>query len=316
MSEDRPESAARHPDRPVSTPESATSGSSRAADLVRRLGREPESVTELAGFTNHVHRIRGDGFDWVVRRPARHDGDYRAEVWALEAARAAGVPTPTVVTSIEGDDPALVLEHVPDAAPAEQPWRRLGEYAATLARVDLTGAPDGVFSRFGRDLDAAWTAHLRYNLDALVEDDPVRALGGYPQHLLPTLRGWMQDLQRTPLSQGLVHGDMGTRHLIGDVLIDFGSVTTGPAPWQELVQIERRRLHGPVGSAPATTADEVAAFAAGAGLDLTRGNRSILRALTALQSLDLVRWAIDRAPDEREAYARECAAAFTALSAD
>lgn len=316
MSRDRAETDARRPDRPDHTPESATSDGSRAAAIVRRLGREPESVSELAGFDNHVHRVRGDGFDWVVRRPARHDGDYRAELWALQAARAAGVPTSTVVATIEGDDPALVLQYVSEADPAEQPWRQLGEHAATLARIDLAGAPDGLFSRFGRDLEAAWAAHLRYNLDALVEGDPVLALGGYSAPTLPTLRGWIEDLQRTPLTHGLVHGDLDPRHLIGEVLIDFGCVTTGPAPWQELVQIERRRLLGSNGSAPATTAEEVAAFAAGAGLDLTSGNRRILRSLVALQAVDLVRWAIDRAPDQCEQYARDCAAALTALLAD
>ncbi|MFP3393791.1 phosphotransferase, partial [Brevibacillus sp. SIMBA_076] len=88
-------------------------------------------------------------------------------------------------------------------------------------------APGALFSRFGRDLPAAWEEHLSYNVSALADDDALIALGVYAPGQLGRLRGILRSLRDVPFSFGLCHGDLAPRNLIeregGEVLIDWGA---------------------------------------------------------------------------------------------
>jgi aminoglycoside phosphotransferase (APT) family kinase protein len=267
----------------------------------------------LAGVVNAVFRVWGTGFDWVVRFPVdpSRPNEFPLEEWALAVARRAGIRVPEVVGSGVLDDvPFLVLEYLePAAVHPENPWAWLGRYAHAVSGVPLTGAPDAVFSRFGRDLPAAWHAHLAYNLDALDDHDPLLHNGGYSKKQQPALRALLTELGSARFEHGLAHGDLAPRNLISrgsteaPVLLDWGTASVGPAPWTDLQRVYQWAVHDQT-VPPAA----LVRFAAAAGLPLTDDTERMLVRLTVLRFLDLARWARERRPDLYPDYLAACAA--------
>ncbi|MGY4858829.1 aminoglycoside phosphotransferase family protein [Cryobacterium sp. AP23] len=295
----------------------AQHGPDLASRIVRGRGREPVAVTPLGGVVNEVFRVQGAGFDWVVRFSAdpERPNEFPVEVWAMRAARQAGIPVPDVVGSGRLDGrPYLVLQYCEPMldGPAD-PWTWLGRYARSVSRLPLDGAPEAVFSRFGRDLPAAWRAHLAYNLDALGADDPLQRDGAYSAGERSGLRALLTDLQTAPFDFGLAHGDLAPRNLIAPlrpaapVLLDWGAASTGPAPWTDLQQVYQWAVHDRT-IAPAA----LAAFAAAAGTPMTEATERTLVRLTVLRFLDLARWARERRPELYPDYLAACAAGIRA----
>jgi len=270
----------------------------RALRVVRELGAAPTAVDQLGGVVNIVLRVVGDDLDWVVRSPV----DLRRPDEFLHVGVSRGIPV-------------MVSRYVePAAEPVARPWWWLGRHASSVADADLTDAPAGIFSRFGRDLDRAWASHLHYNQTALGSDDPLLADGAYQRDDLPTLRRWLHDLDGLETSHGLVHGDLAPRNLVsqgGDVapvLLDWGTATTGPVPWTELQRsfqavVVDREL-------PWSTLVDLAD---GMGITLDTPARQTLLRLTALRLLYLARWARDRRPDLYPSYRDACASGLAAL---
>ncbi len=272
-----------------------------ARQVVAHHGGTPDQVTVLAGVVNHVLRVQGPGTDWVVRTPVdpREPDEFPVERWATARASEVGIPSPRVVTTGSYDGrPYLVWEHV-----AETPglpgsvWRWLGRYAALAGEIPCHDAPDGVFSRFGRDLPRAWRRHLDYNLGELGAGDRLLADGVYATADLPVLRGLVDGLGEVELRFGLAHGDLAPRNLLTrgptapPLLIDWGSATTGPTPWTDL-----QRVHQWVGEGLVTRA-QLAELSAAAGLPLIPATERVLVAMSVLQHLDVARWALDQRPD-------------------
>lgn len=264
-----------------------------ATAFLASLGHRVTRVDALGGVENHVYRVRGPGLDGVLRTPVDPAGrdTYPLEAWAIGAARAAGVATPPVVAIGEA---FLLLEYWSPEGELADPWRALGERAVAVARIPLADAPDDLFPRFGRDLPAAWRAHVRYNVEALGPEDPL--LGSYPAADRERIRELIAPLEAYPFAHGLAHGDLAPRNLIprsgGPALIDWGAATTGPAPWTELQRVYQEQ-----------PSDALAAFAAGAGIPLDADTRSLLHRLTVLRTLDLARWAREHRPDLAADYA-------------
>jgi aminoglycoside phosphotransferase (APT) family kinase protein len=292
----------------------------RALRVVRELGADPTSVERLGGVVNTVLRVLGPEVDWVVRTPVdpQRPDEFPVEQWAVAAVRSCGVPVPEVLhVGVSQGLPVMVSRYVrPSAEPITRPWWWLGRHATAVARASLDGAPDGIFSRFGRDLERAWEAHLAYNQDALTPDDPLLADGGYRHGDQPMLRRWLHDLDHLVTAHGLVHGDLAPRNLVSQgadtapVLIDWGTATTGPVPWTEL----QRAFHAVVvdGELPW---EALVDLADGTGTDLTATALRTLRDLTALRLLDLARWAHDQRPDLYPAYRDTCASGLATLVA-
>ncbi|MEJ7662246.1 MAG: aminoglycoside phosphotransferase family protein [Hymenobacter sp.] len=167
---------------------------------------------------------------------------------ALRQVAACGIPSPEVIAHglFEGV-PHLVLRFVPgrvgEHLRGPHLWRILGEYARIIQQI-LPGpeAPPALFSRFGREPEAAWHAHLAYNLRELTPDDPLLRLGGYPLREQPRLRAMMEELAGKQLTFGLSHGDLALRNLVVEpgrqpVLLDWGSASVGPAPHTDLLNL-------------------------------------------------------------------------------
>ncbi len=166
-----------------------------------------------------------------------------------------------------------------------------------MHHIPLTDdAPDALFSRFGRELPAAWQAHLNYNLEALNPADPLLEWGVYAAGDQARLRSLVRDLGQLPTRFGLNHGDLSLRNVLvpdtGDpVLIDWGSSAAGPTPFGDLLNVFK--VHRATGD---PSMAELTAFAEGCGLRLDAVLPS-LQQLLILSLLDLVRWAADRRPD-------------------
>lgn len=277
-----------------------------AAEIAARHGLRAGDVTPLVGrgSVNHVFIVHSDAARHVVRVPVDplRSNEYEVEAWALAQAAAHGIPSPRVVArGCLRDVPYLVQTFVEGAPTTTErsraSWRTLGEYAKVVHRIPVTAAaPDGLFSRFGRDPRAAWEAHLHYNLDQLREQDPLLRLRVYATDQQARLRSVLSRLAHAPISFGLIHGDLSLRNLLvasgrRPVLIDWGSASVGPVPFgdlQPLVQAHRDD------NDPSDA--ELQAFAE--GLDISLQDLSdTLDGLLLLSALDLVRWAIERRPD-------------------
>lgn len=326
----------------------------RALRVVRELGATPTTVDRLGGVVNVVLRVVGDDVDWVVRSPVdpRRPDEFPVERWAVEAARTCGVPVPEVLhVGVSRGIPVMVSRYVQPAEPVARPWWWLGQHASSVAEADLTDAPDGVFSRFGRDLDHAWAAHLDYNQTALGPDDllhhnpvpdaplllghppaepppaepplaehvladPLLTDGAYQPDDLPTLRRWLHDLDDLETSHGLVHGDLAPRNLVPQGA-DVAPVLLdwGSATTGPVPWTELQRSFQAVAVDRELPWSTLVDLADGMGVALDASVRRTLLRLTALRLLDLARWARDRRPDLHSSYRDACASGLTALIA-
>lgn len=291
--------------------------------IAARHGVDPGTVSTAApGRVNAVH-LAGSGSERVVIRfaldPARPD-EFEVEQWCQARAGEAGVAVAAPLgRGVLDGVPYSVQAFVPGVPGttllAADAWERLGRSAAAVSEIE-TGedAPGGLFSRFGRDLPAAWRAHLDYNRDALGGDDPLIALRVYRTDQEPALAAAIGELGDARLTFGLSHGDLAPRNLIvrddGEgVLIDWGGASAGPAPWTDLETIYRWHLADlPEGFEVPVTAADVSAFARGCGVDLAAVT-PLLEALVLLHALDLARWAMDARPELLPHYATGAAQA-------
>ena len=281
-----------------------------AARVVSLHGGQADAVVALTGVVNRVFRVSGPHTDWIVRFAVddQRPDEFPTEMWAARHASDSGVPAPELVAYGHLDArPYLVVEHVEayrDPDP-DQAWRWLGRYAARLARVPLDEAPEQVFSRFGRDLPLAWRAHLTYNLDALSGWDPLLEDGVYQAGDRDRLRASIERLMEADFSFGLAHGDLAPRNLVlqrpplPPVLLDWGTATTGPAPWTDL-----QRVYAWTTYDRTVTGSALAQFAEACGLSLDEPTTAVLEQMSAVRFLDLARWARERRPDLYQEYRR------------
>ncbi|WP_286346165.1 phosphotransferase family protein [Frondihabitans sucicola] len=289
--------------------------------IASRLGGGAATATELpGGFVNVTHRLRtADGRDVVVRFPRDRlrANEYPAEVWAIRAARAVGVPiAPPLEEGLEDGVPFLVSDYLhPAEQGVERPWSWLGGYARALGDIDVRGAPASLFSRFGRDLEAAWSSHVRYNRDALTPDDLLLRDGAYSAHALPFLRRQLDDLSARRFRFGLAHGDLAPRNLLSrgadqpPVLLDWGAATTGPTPWTDAQRVFEWAFCERTISRSAYEE-----FAAAAGVNGPTDERTLL-SMVVLHLLDVTRWAHDRRPDLYDDYVARCRSGLDILEA-
>lgn len=283
----------------------------RDGELARAVavehGLPPAPIREVkgAGSVNHVFVV-GSGVDqWVIRfakDPLAPDV-FDAEAWSATRATERGVPTPVVTsTGILHGAPYGVQRFVSGPSVPDDDlavWSVLGSYARTINEIQPTStAPRSLFSRFGRDLQQAWTSHVQYNLEQLNTADPLLLLrhGVYDHVQQRRLATTLLELQRLPMRFGLCHGDLTPRNLIASepgplALIDWGSASFGPVPWSELLVIDRDVAQR--GSAASPRLD---AFMQAVGVNPETAWPTFEK-FRLLQRLDLVRWATQKRPD-------------------
>lgn len=296
---------------------SSSPSSSVSAAWLRRVAAElglpegtPRPLTDADGV--NVVVVVGTGADrWVIRAPKdlRSADVFAAEQWSARQARSLGIATPAVTHVGTLDDRPFSAQRFVAGTPAldaphrhDELWTTLGEYCLRIGEIQpAEGAPDVLFSRFGADLPAAWTAHLDYNLDQLDADDRLLRIGALSTAEQRQVADRIEVLRALPPRFGLSHGDLALRNLVlpdpslaGDAaptLIDWGSAAFGPVPWRDLYQVDRDRRREGV-----TSWRQLGRFAEAAGVDLT-AEWDTLVSYRLLQHVDLVRWALDRRPD-------------------
>ncbi len=281
-------------------------GARAARRVAARHGLPTTPVEELVGLgtVNRVFVLGPVRDRYVVRfaRDPLRENEFTTEDWCLRLAVTAGVPVPDPVAHGVLDDVAYgvqrFVEHVGrDGLSRHELWRAVGGYARRIHELAIPeDAPPGLFSRFGRNLPAAWQAHLAYHLSELRADDPLIELGVYSPAEQARLHAMVSDLAEVRLTFGLNHGDLAPRNLIRRpdgvlVLLDWGSASCGPVPYGDLATLSAR--HDEDGD---PRSDDLAAFAAGYGVDLDQVELT-LQSIRALTALDLARWALDRRPD-------------------
>lgn len=276
----------------------------RAVAAAHSLPQGPVQIVDQRGSVNHVF-IVGEGPERYVirfaRDPQRAD-EFAVERWCAQRAAAHGVPTPDVLASGVMNDVAYGVQRFApgmagDTLTDPELWGTLGSYGHVINSIPPDdSAPDGLFSRFGRDLPAAWKAHLDYNVGELDVNDPLLAMGVYLASQQDRLKQTLIELSDIPMRFGLSHGDLSTRNLVvpagqRPMLIDWGSATYGPVPLTDLLVLERaaRTTGSPTGT-------ELRAFAMGMHVNLEQ-LRPTLSEYRQLHLLDLVRWAMAWRPD-------------------
>ncbi len=247
------------------------------------------------GSVNHVFIVRSHSDAYVIRfaRDSLRQNEFEVEGWCLNQAAAHGIPSPATIATGVHRGVCYLIQTFVDGAPGTSQrsadlWRTLGRYARIVHRIPLTeDAPNGLFSRFGRDLPAAWQAHLDYHLGQLNPADPLIKRGVYDPRDQTGLRSLVSRLRARPITVGLSHGDLSIRNTLVQpdtepVLLDWGSASTGPTPYGDLLTL--LKMHRATGD---PSSDELAAFADGCGLDLA-AELPILNDLLVLSHLDLL----------------------------
>ena len=281
-------------------------GRDLVAQISERHGLCPERVEPVkgGGSVNKAFVVSARSARFVVRFPIdllRRD-EFQTEEWCLTQAAVYGIPSPQVVArGVLHGVPYLVQTFVDGTVEAGQPatasWRTLAAYARIVHTIPLTAdAPKGLFTRFGRHLCQAWQAHLDYNQSQLSPLDPLITLGVYPLALQPLIRSRLTRLTRRHWVFGLRHGDLAPRNLLvppvgAPILIDWGCASAGPIPYGDLLPAATMHL-----ATGRPSKDDLNAFAADLGIPLDQ-EADIVEDLLLLESLDLVRWAIDQRPD-------------------
>jgi aminoglycoside phosphotransferase (APT) family kinase protein len=216
------------------------------ADEVARIvaattGRASVRCTRIvAGEVNEVYGVALEGGGEVVVRIDHLGIGFAHELWAMGAARDAGVPVAPVVGSDPDASRYVILERLPgrsmlelllDERPGEERRRRLVEAAGELLARLHTVRPDGYgpIRRGGAGAFPTLDAWLADEFALARYEEPF-ARTGLPAALLAEAGARLAAAEQVLAPPRLVHRDFGPKHLFvgpDDTLvglIDFGRV--------------------------------------------------------------------------------------------
>lgn len=289
-----------------------------ARSVAGALGAQVSTSREIIGLgeVNHVVVINEE---WVVRFPRDplDTDDFAKEEWCLRAAREAGVSVPTAYARGRRENRNyLVQEFIPgdhaDHFRTSELWKTLGGYCRLISEIALSpDTPDDLFPRFGRDLASNWQQHVAYNVDQLRPDDPLISFGVYRADQLDLLRRTFGELADKVTSFGITHGDLVPKNVLlppgrPPVVIDWGSATTGPSPYEDFVRIWAD------GATESFQRDDLASFADGYGCAIDPLLET-MHGIWLLGQIDVVRWAMDCRPDRIDVLSANARAATERL---
>ena len=229
----------------------------RALRAIKEIGErhfkeKPRKVRRLGGGrTNLVIQFRVSQGDFVFRmhEDACKVHDYLKEQWAMDAARAVGVPTAKVleVGSLPDGRPYMIQERV-QGVEARQlgdrmaPLRELGELAARLHAVKTKG--------FGTTFDwssnalsrhTSWRDYLARSFDAGGRLALLRRHRMLNERQSRALRLSIRALESWRPTSALQHGDLRLKNLVVDpdtgrikALVDWENCLSWPAPYWDL----------------------------------------------------------------------------------
>ena len=272
------------------------------------------------GSVNEVYGAKVDGRELVVRlADVRYrSGEHEKEAWCFERARAAGIPGPeTIALGIDDQTVYMIQEFMQGVRGDDgtvdslKLWKTLGRYAKIIHGIETSDFPE----RSGKSdgwAEVEWERFLAYGLASLTPEDRLIELGVYAPEQQDDIRAIFEGIQRLSFKFSLVHDDLSEKNVIlsadGAVsLLDWGCACVSVSPHVEMLNILR------------WFPSEDSRFQAFlAGYELTEAEFALLypqiQDYALLKSFDLVRWAIDRRPEEIEAYAEEAKRTLQARS--
>jgi hygromycin-B 4-O-kinase len=207
-------------------------------------------IQETGGASNHVFTAEHDKGLFVLRlssEPGRLRA-YEKECWAIERARAAGVPTPEVIdvgaTVIPW--PYMLMHRVPGQEATTHPrrpeiLRALGMQAARINAIATTGFGD-VFDWAPPEepRNATWRDFLATELQLDRQLDVLARHEMLPAEQLSALRETLEALGDVPRQPRLNHGDLRLKNVMVDdegaivSVLDWEKCISGFAPEWEL----------------------------------------------------------------------------------
>ena len=292
------------------TPDKAPRDADLACAILKELSLTASRVVEIVGQgeVNHVFTASTLEGELVIRfsRDPLDTDDYSKEAWCLTTMNVRGIPVPELIAvGTHAEIPYIVQRFVDgvnaDTCRNKDLWIQLGSYSRTINNTPLgDDAPDSLFQRFGRDLLANWKEHIRYNLNQLTADDPLILLGAYTPDEQEWLSHTIAHLEIQVKAFGLSHGDLVPKNVLisadgTPVVIDWGAASAGPIPYRDYMRIWRDDAE------EGFTAQDLERFAEGYGVPVGELLET-MHALLVLDSIDVVRWALDKRPDRVESY--------------
>ena len=263
------------------------------------------------GSVNEVYGANVNGRELVVRlADVRYrSGEHEKEAWCFAQARTAGIPGPEAIALGSDDQYVYMIQEFVKGVRGDDGtvdslklWKTLGRYAKIIHGIETSDFPE----RNGEKDDwaeADWKRFLDYGLASLTPDDRLIELEVYTLEQQDGIRAIFEGIQSLSFKFSLVHDDLSEKNVIisadGVVsLFDWGCACVSVSPHVEMLNILR------------WFPPEDGRFQAFlAGYEFTEAEFASLypqiQDYALLKSFDLVRWAIDRRPEEIETYAED-----------
>ena len=311
-------SSAAQPAAPLHEGASARRAAARARKHVLELARRHfgESARQLrecgGGLTNAVYQFKVSQGEFIVRThedPTKIQA-YLKEQWAMDAARASGVPTPRVleVGNFADGNAYMVAERVRGIDARYAPGRlevleQMGRAAAILHRVRTRGFGT-VFDWSNNSLSKhdTWAGYLDHGFDV---DGRIATLLRYDaigHKQARWLRHAAKGLAHLRARPGLHHGDLRLKNVIVEpvhgqiaAVIDWEACASMPGPaWDLSLSLHDLGI------------DEKEAFLAGYGLSAKEfaAHLTAIRCFNMLNYAHAVRSAAARKKRERQTWLR------------
>lgn len=245
------------------------------------------------------------------------DGPYareqhEKEAWCIEHAAALGVPGPEVFeVGVRDDASYMVQSFVRGIAGDELPaaalrvWRKLGEHARAIHSIETDGFGINLPDFTSGDAHGGWLRYVDYNIESLNERDELLKLGVLAPEQSAEVRLIFEELRGREFRFGLNHDDLSLKNTIVDdagavVLLDWGSAAADIVPHLDLLQLLKMRVLKNDPDEAGTTA-----FLEGYGMtrEVYEAMLPELESLFLLRAFDLVRYSIDRRPQDIRFYA-------------
>ncbi|HYG83461.1 MAG TPA: aminoglycoside phosphotransferase family protein [Verrucomicrobiae bacterium] len=260
------------------------------------------------GEVNIIYKIESTAGKFILRLNDSNEYDrFKKEVWCYEYTAKVGVNGPRVfMIGTYNDKVFMVLEYIEGGngkgiVSTPGLWRELGSVLRIIHRIPVRGFGEKIEDITSGTLDD-WQVYIRSNLAAL-DDEYLIAKLIINDDSIKNIKEKLKLLLRKDFVFGLNHGDFSLANTIandkGVYVIDWGSAEAHIVPHHDFSVILDESLD--------KTSQEFEAFIDGYGVTLEefRVMSEEIETLQLLESLDKLRWALDKAPHRVDHYTRQ-----------
>lgn len=265
------------------------------------------------GSCNLVYALTVNSEEVIVRLTdrLRRGAEHAREAWCIQSSIDAGIPGPCVLAVGQYENASYMVQEYVNGARGESVeaqvlavWNELGRFARIIHQIRIEGYPDfrdespdrSVYQR----TENIWKSYVKYGVESLTAVDKLIELGVYRRDQQPMVKVVFDSLNLEVFRFGLCHGDLSLANTLvgGDgevVLLDWGCASVGIVPQHEFAGILQ-----------SITCDDPQfnSFLDGYGMSRAEFDTLLptIHSYRLLQAFDLVRWSIDRRPEELDSY--------------